>query len=351
MAAVLVAPSLLRYSNEEGALPDSFTDRLALIKPEVGASRDTWGTKLNQDLDIIDEFLGMIMPIGVVLDYAGSTAPDGFLVCDGRLVSRTTYSQLFAVIGTVWGAGDGSTTFRLPPTSGRASVGPGNVIDETGATVAFTFAQIRGAVARPIAQTHLPAIALTTDAQGAHGHSGATDAQGYHAHSTDVQGGHSHGGAYLPDHAHTGITDLQGHHQHDTGLPAQGPGTSGGPYSVMSDFFGFANYPSGGAGNHGHNIYTYGAGNLGLSIPGDGWHGHNISGDGNHAHNVNVYPVGAHTHTISLGSGTVFDIMSPVVVVTKIIYAGAEASSRTISGSVAGAGPTRHLAAPTRGRH
>ena len=51
---------------------------------------------------------------GCVLPFAGSTAPDGYLICDGSAVSRTTYSALFAVIGTTYGTGDGSTTFNIP---------------------------------------------------------------------------------------------------------------------------------------------------------------------------------------------------------------------------------------------
>lgn len=62
--------------------------------------------------------------VGIVLPYAGTTAPpDGFLLCDGRAVSRTTYASLFAVISTQYGAGDGSTTFNLPNLVGRVPVG------------------------------------------------------------------------------------------------------------------------------------------------------------------------------------------------------------------------------------
>ena len=55
--------------------------------------------------------------------YAGSVAPYGFLVCDGSVVSRTDYADLFAVIGTAYGAGDGLTTFGLPDLSGRVVIG------------------------------------------------------------------------------------------------------------------------------------------------------------------------------------------------------------------------------------
>lgn len=55
-----------------------------------------------------------IVPPATVLPFAASTAPDGWLICDGRTVSRTTYSALFASIGTSYGSGDGATTFNLP---------------------------------------------------------------------------------------------------------------------------------------------------------------------------------------------------------------------------------------------
>lgn len=61
--------------------------------------------------------------IGAVQMFAGSTAPSGWLLCDGSAVSRSTYSALFAVIGTTYGTGDGSTTFNLPNLQGRVPVG------------------------------------------------------------------------------------------------------------------------------------------------------------------------------------------------------------------------------------
>lgn len=52
--------------------------------------------------------------IGAILGFGGTVAPSGFLLCNGAAVSRAGYSALFAVIGTTYGVGDGSTTFNLP---------------------------------------------------------------------------------------------------------------------------------------------------------------------------------------------------------------------------------------------
>ena len=59
------------------------------------------------------------LPTGSYIQFAGSQAPEGFLVCNGGAISRTTYSALFAVIGTTYGSGDGSTTFNLPNLTDR----------------------------------------------------------------------------------------------------------------------------------------------------------------------------------------------------------------------------------------
>lgn len=64
-------------------------------------------------------FVQNLVPPGVVFPYAGPTPPTGWLLCDGSAVSRTTYARLFAAIGTVYGVGDGSTTFNLPDLRGE----------------------------------------------------------------------------------------------------------------------------------------------------------------------------------------------------------------------------------------
>ena len=63
------------------------------------------------------------VPAGCVMPYAGATAPDGWLLCHGQAVSRTTYADLFGAIGTAYGPGDGSTTFNLPDLRGRVAAG------------------------------------------------------------------------------------------------------------------------------------------------------------------------------------------------------------------------------------
>lgn len=75
--------------------------------------------------------LGSAIPSGVAFPYAGKTVPSGFMACNGGTISRTTYAKLFAAIGTNWGAGDGSTTFKLPDWRNRTVMGA-NAASEVG---------------------------------------------------------------------------------------------------------------------------------------------------------------------------------------------------------------------------
>ena len=54
------------------------------------------------------------VPVGTIIPFAGNSIPEGYLLCDGSAISRTDYATLFAVIGTIYGTGDGNSTFNLP---------------------------------------------------------------------------------------------------------------------------------------------------------------------------------------------------------------------------------------------
>lgn len=77
-------------------------------------------------------------PSGTIAAFAGSAAPSGWLLCQGQAVSRTTYATLFGVIGTTYGAGDGSTTFNLPDGRGRSLIGAGQGVGLTNRALAAT---------------------------------------------------------------------------------------------------------------------------------------------------------------------------------------------------------------------
>lgn len=78
--------------------------------------------------------------VGEIKTYAGANVPNGWLVCDGSAISRESYAELFNAIGTIWGAGDGSTTFNLPNLKGKVPVGQDtadtsfNTVGKTGGT-------------------------------------------------------------------------------------------------------------------------------------------------------------------------------------------------------------------------
>lgn len=74
------------------------------------------------------------MEVGSIIISTSSVIPTGYLVCDGSAVDRSQYAELFAVIGTTYGPGDGLSTFNLPNLSGKVAVGPasGLVLGSTG---------------------------------------------------------------------------------------------------------------------------------------------------------------------------------------------------------------------------
>ncbi|QSE97877.1 tail fiber protein [Fulvivirga lutea] len=146
--------------------------------------------------------------VGTILSYGGASVPAGYLACDGSAVSRTTFADLFAAIGTSWGNGDGSTTFNLPDLRGRfvrgVNAGTGND-PNAGSRTALNGGNTGDNVGSyQTDATSLPNSAFTTNTTGAHSHSiqvftggGGTginfdnDAGGLTS-STGTAGDHSH---------------------------------------------------------------------------------------------------------------------------------------------------------------
>jgi len=97
-------------------------------------------------------------PAGRIEQYGGTSAPSGWLQCDGTAYSRTTYARLFAAIATTWGAGDGSSTFNVPDYRRRVPVGSGG---SGTATLANTVGSTGGEETHTLTQAELPASTAT----------------------------------------------------------------------------------------------------------------------------------------------------------------------------------------------
>lgn len=202
------------------------------------------------------------VPSGSVQMFAGSSAPTNWLMCDGSAVSRTTYARLFAVVGTTYGVGDGSTTFNLPDMRSRMPIGAG-----TGAGLSTrTLGSTGGSQTITIAASNLP---THTHTLSAHTHTTtidppATGSGGISANHQHYTGGHSHsyltgnqaaagttraiisasggtpasGALYSADAGWSGFVSSD--HGHTTDIAAFNA-TSGGPSTDTTGNGGFAN--------------------------------------------------------------------------------------------------------------
>lgn len=124
----------------------------------------------------------IILPAGIIVAYGGTTEPDGWIFAYGQAISRTTYAALFTAYSTIYGSGDGSTTFNVPDLRGRVIAGQDDMGGSsanrlTGLTNGVdgdTLGAAGGLESMTIAQANLPNVTLTTTiaaGQGSHSHS------------------------------------------------------------------------------------------------------------------------------------------------------------------------------------
>jgi phage-related tail fiber protein len=107
-AALSLALAVAAPAAAQSPVPHTFT-----------AGTPARAADVNENFQALVNQIAAAMPTGVVVAFTGATAPDGFLLCDGSAVSRTTYAALFAIIGISYGPGDGIATFNLPDLRGE----------------------------------------------------------------------------------------------------------------------------------------------------------------------------------------------------------------------------------------
>jgi microcystin-dependent protein len=244
-----------------------------------------------------------LIPSGTVVQTAATAAPSGWLLADGSAVSRTTYSALFAAIGTTHGAGDGSTTFNLPDTKGRVLVHPNGATfgaigskggEETHAlSVAELAVHDHGSTSSVSAGT--PAGTLNSVSAGTPAGTLSSDSAGTPSGSITVNAGGSHS-------HNISVLESGGGATNDYGMP-----------SVTGVF------NSAGLGTDTAAAHTHTGSFSGSALAG---HSHTFTGSAmaGHTHTFTGSALASHSHTTaSAGSGTAHNNIQPYIVLNHII--------------------------------
>lgn len=264
---------------------------LASVTPLAVTSGGTGGTTASEARANLGLGDISVVPVGTVLPFAGVTAPNGYLLCAGQAVSRSTYANLYTVIGTVYGAGNGTTTFNLPDLRGRSVAGKDDMNGSAANRIINVFdGKVLGNAGGT--ERHI----LLEAELASHTHSGATDPAGSHTHTgnTDTAAGHTH--------SVTGTAASAGSHSHGIGVTATDSQSTTGVRSSVATSGGSATTEAGGA------------------------HIHTVSGTaasaGSHSHSVTTETSGSHTHNITVqasGSNSPHLNLQPTVILNYII--------------------------------
>jgi microcystin-dependent protein len=146
-----------------------------LVSSATTATQLGYSSNVTSDIQAqINAASSATSPTGAIVMFGASSAPSGWLLCNGAAVSRTTYATLFGVIGTTFGSGDGSTTFNVPTSANLLPMGAGSSV-ALGATAGSTTVSITDP-----GHTHT---------QNAHGHTGTSSQSGANIIVPTLSGG------------------------------------------------------------------------------------------------------------------------------------------------------------------
>lgn len=245
----------------------------------------TWDRMLKESIDLV--------PTGAVFSFPVETPPAGYLVCDGSAVSRATYADLFALIGTYYGAGDGSTTFNLPDYRGKFlrgfDNGAGNDPDAAsrqdrgdGTTGDYVGTTQDDDLSSHLHENIPPSVISTTN--GSHSHNTYTTTV-----STNTSGNHYHN---VPSNSTT--TNYIAPHTHI--LRGQRVNANTSTFGSDDAFL----IDENNAGPETMNTLSSGGHNHTVTIPAS-----NTNTRGNHNHTINIpslntYSNGSHNHQLNM---------------------------------------------------
>lgn len=236
-------------------------------------------------------------PIGASTEF---TIPEAFIdnryvIEDGRAISRTTYATYFAMVGTMYGTGDGSTTFNVRDKRGRVAIG----VDNMGGTAAnrvtgVVLGSVGGSANKTLSVAEMPTHSHTVNS---HSHGGATGGQSVsHLHDLQNHAHHTSGGTSGRDTAHV-HGDTVGYFYHDPFAPGFSIRVNDG--SALPANYGALNSGTESA-DHAHSFAAWSGG---PNINNTGW------ADRDHSHAIGAESPG----TNNQGSSSAFSIMNPYI--------------------------------------